>query len=79
MQHLPSFFVQSVENLDQGTFPGQRIEATQIGRDGRGETGSFVLVKLGQQHTLFAQSEDDTGAVTQICVQTVMLLGRLMK
>lgn len=49
MQRLPPLFVQSVENLDQEAFPGQRIEATQIASDGRGETGNFVLVKLGQQ------------------------------
>lgn len=67
MQDLSSFFVQSVKILDQGPFPGQRIEATQIGRDGRGEIGNFVLVKLGQQQItiLPAQSKNDTGAVTQ--------------
>lgn len=48
IQHLPSFFVQSFENLDQGAFPVQRIEATHIGRDDRGKTGNFVLIKLGQ-------------------------------
>lgn len=70
MQHLASFFVQSVENMDQGAFHGQRIEATQIGRDGRGETGNFMLVKLGQQQitTFLAQSKDDTGAVTHMCL-----------
>jgi len=37
---VPSFFVRSVENLDQGAFPGQRIEAKEIGRNGREETGN---------------------------------------
>ena len=81
MQYLPSFFVQCVEKLDQGAFPGQRIEVTQIGRDGRGETGNFVLVKLGQQQitTLLAQSKNDTEVVTQICVRILMPLGHLTK
>lgn len=67
MQDLSSFFVQSVNILDQGPFPGRRIEVTWIGRDGRGETGNFVLVKLGQQQIiiLLAQSKNDIGAVTQ--------------
>lgn len=46
---LSSFLFHFVKNLDQGPLPGQRIEATQVGRGGRGETQNFGSVKLGQQ------------------------------